>query len=68
VPTLVSSQTPTSSTLLRVDLHGDAIPLWDQPGGFRTWAIAAPNGRDLAIAGMTTGGNVWMIKTTDEPR
>jgi Tol biopolymer transport system component len=59
---LVSCQTPTSSTLLRVDLQGNATPLWDQRGGFRTWAIAAPNGRDLAIAGMTTGSNVWMIE------
>jgi hypothetical protein len=25
-------------------------------------AIAAPNGRDLAIAGMTSGSNVWMIE------
>jgi eukaryotic-like serine/threonine-protein kinase len=58
----VSCQTPTSSTLLRVDLQGNATPLWDQRGGFRTWAIAAPNGRELAIAGMTTGSNVWMIE------
>jgi len=58
----VSCQTPISSTLLRVDLQGQTTPLWDQRGGFRTWAIAAPNGRDLAIAGMTTGSNVWMIE------
>src|SRR5262245_7573069 len=58
----VSCQTPTSSTLLRVDLQGNATPLWDQRGGFRTYAIAAPNGRELAIAGMTTGSNVWMIE------
>ncbi|MBV8672403.1 MAG: protein kinase [Acidobacteriaceae bacterium] len=58
----VSSQSPTSTTLLHVDLEGHAIPLWDQPGGFRTWAIAAPNGRDLAIAGETTSSNVWMIE------
>ena len=58
----VSSQSPTSTTLLHVDLDGYAIPLWDQPGGWRTWAIAAPNGRELAIAGMTSSGNVWMIE------
>jgi eukaryotic-like serine/threonine-protein kinase len=58
----VSSQSPTSTTLLHVDLEGHAIPLWDQPGGFRTWAIAAPNGRELAIAGETTSSNVWMIE------
>jgi len=44
----VSSQSATSSTLLNVDLEGHAIPLWDQRGAWRTWAIAAPNGRELA--------------------
>ncbi len=58
----VSSQSPTSSTLLRVDLDGHATPLWDQRGAWRTWAIAAPNGRELAILGMTSGSNVWMIE------
>ena len=58
----VSSQSPTGSTLLRVDLEGRATPLWDQRGSWRTWAIAAPNGRDLAIQGMTSGSNVWMIE------
>jgi Tol biopolymer transport system component len=58
----VSSQSPTSSTLLRVDLDGHAIPLWDQRGAWRTWAIAAPNGRELAIQGMTSGSNIWMIE------
>jgi Tol biopolymer transport system component len=58
----VSSQSPTSSTLLHVDLKGQATPLWDQRGAWRTWAIAAPNGRELAILGMTSGSNVWMIE------
>ena len=58
----VSSQSPTGTTLLRVDLEGRASPLWDQRGAWRTWAIAAPNGRDLAILGMTSGSNVWMIE------
>jgi eukaryotic-like serine/threonine-protein kinase len=58
----VSSQSPTTSTLLHVDLEGNATPLWDQRGAWRTWAIAAPNGRELAIAGMTSGSNIWMIE------
>jgi eukaryotic-like serine/threonine-protein kinase len=58
----VSSQSPTSSTLLRVDMQGHATPLWDQRGTWRTWAIAAPNGRELAIMGMTSASNVWMIE------
>jgi eukaryotic-like serine/threonine-protein kinase len=58
----VSSQSPTSSTLLHVDLEGHATPLWDQRGSWRTWAIAAPNGRELAIQGTTSGSNVWMVE------
>src|SRR6266481_3036698 len=59
LPTEAASA-PTSSTLLRVDLQGHATPLWDQRGAWRTWAIAAPNGRELAIQGMTSSSNVWM--------
>jgi Tol biopolymer transport system component len=59
---LVSSQSPTSSTLLHVDMEGRATPLWEQRGGWRTWAVAAPNGRNVAIMGMTSRGNVWMIE------
>jgi hypothetical protein len=57
----VSSQAPTGATLLQVDLEGHATPLWDQRGSWHTWAIAAPNGRYLAILGMTSSSNVWMI-------
>jgi hypothetical protein len=32
------------------------------PGGWTTSAIAAPNGRELAIQGMTSVSNVWMIE------
>jgi Tol biopolymer transport system component len=58
----VSSQSPTSSTLLHVDIKGNATVLWDQRGAWRTWAIAAPNGRELAIQGMTSSSNVWVIE------
>ena len=58
----VASQSPTSVTLLHVDLEGHATPLWDQRGSFPLYAIPAPNGRELAIAGVAGGGNVWMIE------
>ena len=58
----VSSQSPTSVTLLHVDLEGHATPLWDQRGSWRTYGIPAPNGRELAIAGITRDSNVWMIE------
>jgi Tol biopolymer transport system component/predicted Ser/Thr protein kinase len=57
----VPSQSPTSSTLLHVDLEGNATPLWEQRGAWRIYALAAPNGRELAIAGMTSESNVWTI-------
>ena len=57
----VSSQAPTSATLLHVDLQGHATPLWEQSGAWKTWAIASPSGRYLAILGMTSSSNVWMI-------
>ncbi len=58
----VSSQSPTSSTLLHVDLDGHATPLWDQRGSWRIYGVPAPNGRELAIAGITSDSNVWMIE------
>jgi hypothetical protein len=58
----VSSQSPTSVTLLHVDLEGHATPLWDQRGVWRTYGVPAPNGRELAIAGITRDSNVWMIE------
>ena len=58
----VSSQSPSGTTLLHVTLDGYALILWDQPGGWRTYAIASPNGHQLAIAGMTSSSNVWMIE------
>ena len=58
----VSSQSPTSSTLLVVDLEGHPTPLWDQRGAWRTYGVSAPNGREIAIAGRTSGSNVWMIE------
>ena len=58
----VSSQSPTSSTLLHVDMEGHATPLWDQRGSWRIYGVPAPNGRDIAIAGITSDSNVWMME------
>jgi eukaryotic-like serine/threonine-protein kinase len=58
----VSCQAPTSATLLHVDVEGHASPLWDQRGAWKTWATASPNGRYLALLGMTSSSNVWMIE------
>ena len=58
----VSSQSPTSVTLLLVDQEGNAVPIWDQRGSWHTWAIAAPDGKHLAINGMTSSSDVWLLE------
>jgi WD40 repeat protein len=59
----VSSQTSQDTTLLRVDLRGEASALWNQKLNFLgTKGIQSPDGRHLAVAGYTNNSNVWMIK------
>ena len=59
----VSSQTPQDTTLLRVDLRGEASALWQQKLNFLgTKGIQSPDRRHLAVAGWTTDSNVWMIE------
>ena len=59
----VSSQTPQDTTLLRVDLRGEASALWHQKLNFMgTIGIPSPDGRHLAVAYYTTDSNVWMIE------
>jgi DNA-binding winged helix-turn-helix (wHTH) protein/Tol biopolymer transport system component len=47
--------------LLHVDLEGHAKPLWRSDGGEFTWGLASPDGKYLAIYGMVTGRNAWML-------
>jgi Tol biopolymer transport system component len=57
----VSSNTPQDTTLLRVDLMGEARVLWHQKvGGAK--GVPSPDGRHLAAAGWTTDSNAWMIE------
>ncbi|PWT83685.1 MAG: hypothetical protein C5B58_06130 [Acidobacteria bacterium] len=58
----VSSQSPTSATLLLVDEQGNAKPIWDQRGAWHTWAIAAPNGKYVAIQGNTSSSDIWLLE------
>jgi hypothetical protein len=50
------------ATLLRVDLQGHVLPLWETKDGRFTWAIPSPDGRYLAILGAASGRNTWMIE------
>ena len=73
----VSSLTPVSSTLLHVDLQGNARLLleqkgstspagrpWDQSlgGPSASWAVPSPDGRHLAIYDWKLSANMWMME------
>jgi Tol biopolymer transport system component len=59
----VSCQTPQDTTLLRVDLKGEATALWHEKlNSVGTQGIPSPDGRHLMMAGFTTDSNVWMIE------
>jgi len=57
-----SNPTGRVSTLLYVDLGGNATPLWRVKNFQATWAIPSRNGKYVAIPAPTTECNVWMIE------
>ena len=62
---LFVSSNPTGrvSTLLYVDMAGNATPLWQVKNFQATWAIPSHNGKYVAIPAPTTECNVWTIET-----
>jgi eukaryotic-like serine/threonine-protein kinase len=56
-----SNPTGRLSTLLYVDLTGNARSLWQVKNFQATWAIPSHNGKYLAIPAPTVGGNAWMV-------
>jgi eukaryotic-like serine/threonine-protein kinase len=56
------SVSPQTSTLLYVDLSGDARMLWQIKGSQQIGGIPSPDGRYLAIAAGSTKSNVWMLE------
>jgi Tol biopolymer transport system component len=52
---------PSGATVLHIDLNGNAQPLWHQPQPNQTWGIPSPDGRHLAMLGVSADANVWMI-------
>jgi hypothetical protein len=61
---LFVSSNPTGrvSTLLYVDLAGNATPLWQVKNFYATWAIPSHNGKYVAIPAPTTECNIWMLE------
>ncbi len=57
------SNSPRGSTLLRVDLEGNAKVLWQHKGASGDlFGVPSPDGRYLAIRNSVLGGNVWMLE------
>jgi eukaryotic-like serine/threonine-protein kinase len=57
-----SNPTGRLSTLLHVDLLGNAHPLWQTFNFQATWAIPSRNGKYVAIPAPTVGSSVWMVE------
>jgi len=57
-----SNPTGRLSTLLYVDLSGNARPLWQVKNFQASWAIPSHNGKYVAIPAPTVGSNLWMVK------
>ena len=56
---------PQTSTLLYVDLKGNAQVLWQYTGGGPgrwIWSVPSPDGRYLALQGAIISSNVWMVE------
>jgi eukaryotic-like serine/threonine-protein kinase len=59
---VTSSPTGRTSTLLYVDLTGNAHLLWQVNSYLPAWAIPSRNGKYLAIPAPTIESNVWMME------
>jgi serine/threonine protein kinase len=57
------SVSPQGSTLLYVDMRGNARVLWQYKGGSGPiWSVPSPDGRYLAILAHVNNENVWMVE------
>jgi serine/threonine protein kinase/Tol biopolymer transport system component len=50
------------TTLLRVNLQGQALVLWKPEGDRATYAVPSPDGRHVALLGWTLNSNIWMME------
>jgi serine/threonine protein kinase/Tol biopolymer transport system component len=59
----LTTHSPQGSTLLYVDLKGNAKPLWQKKGPVGVgWSVPSPDGRYLALEGRVWNSNVWMLE------
>lgn len=53
---------PSGATVLRVDLAGRIQPLWLLKGSRVAWAVAAPDGHQIAVLGKSSYSNAWVVE------
>ena len=59
----VSASDPSGvQTLLKVDLHGKAIPMLQDAQQEMGWAIPSPDGQHIAIWQASGSANVWSLQ------
>ena len=59
---VTSNATGWKSSLLYVDLAGNAHELWQVKGAAQSWGIPSRDGKYLAIPAPTISSNVWMAE------
>jgi Tol biopolymer transport system component len=59
---VTSNPTRWRSSLLYVDLAGNANELWQVKSTQPSWGIPSRDGKYLAIPALTTSSNVWMVE------
>ena len=59
---VTSNPTGWSSSILYVDLAGNAHELWRVKSPMQIWTIPSHNGKYVAISAPTIGSNVWMAE------
>ena len=58
----VSAQSAKGAALLYADLEGHTEMLWQQAGNNATSGVPSPDGRYLAILGITVESNAWLLE------
>jgi serine/threonine protein kinase/Tol biopolymer transport system component len=58
---LMGTEVSNSVTLLRVDLKGNAQPIWQRPGNGVIAGLPSPDGRHIALGFNAGSKNVWLI-------
>ncbi len=59
---VISAFSPRGVTILRVDLKGNAQPLWESRSVFNAGGSPSPDGRHLAIMTQGSSCNIWMLE------